>query len=119
MEPPLTEAQLDELAKFDAPTICNALSALRPDAGRRNVTTEKLYRPFPDRGAMVGYALTVTIRSCWPDLARGRRPICGWVRAPRSCGRAGWQNNELTFLPKMERCALMKTFWDFPRAARP
>jgi regulator of RNase E activity RraA len=79
LEPPLTKTQLDELAKFDTPTICNALSALLPDGGRRNVTTENLYCPFPDRGAMVGYARTAAVRSARPDLADGADPLDTWV----------------------------------------
>jgi regulator of RNase E activity RraA len=75
---PLTPAGLAALAKFDTPTICNALSALQPDAGRRNVTSEALYCPFPERGAMVGYARTVAVRSARPDLPEGD-PLDVWM----------------------------------------
>jgi regulator of RNase E activity RraA len=63
---PLSHPQLEQLKGFDTPTICNALSALQSDAGRRNVTTEMLHCPFPDRGAVVGYARTATVRSARP-----------------------------------------------------
>ena len=79
MEPPLTKLQLDGLAKFDTPTICNALSALRPDGGRRNVTTETLHCPFPDRGAMVGYARTAAVRSARPEPAGDADPMDTWM----------------------------------------
>ncbi|MFO1055983.1 MAG: RraA family protein [Dongiaceae bacterium] len=66
MTAPLSGEALDALAAFDTPTICNALSALLPDGGRRNVTSEMLHCPFPERGAMVGYARTSTVRSARP-----------------------------------------------------
>ena len=47
MTAPLSGEALDALAAFDTPTICNALSALLPDGGRRNVTSEMLHCPFP------------------------------------------------------------------------
>src|SRR5262249_13390943 len=59
----LDAAQLAALAKYDTPTICNALSALAPDGGRTNVTSEMLHCPFPALGPMAGYAKTVTVRS--------------------------------------------------------
>jgi len=79
LEPPLTKVQIEGLARFDTPTICNALSALQPDGGRRNVTTEKLYCPFPDRGAMVGYARTAAVRSARPIPADGADPMDIWM----------------------------------------
>jgi regulator of RNase E activity RraA len=63
----LTGKDLEELARYDTPTICNALSAMEPDGGRRQVTSEALYCPFPERGSMVGYARTAAVRSAHPS----------------------------------------------------
>ena len=75
----LTNAELERLAKFDTPTICNALSAIQPDGGRRNVTCEMLYCPFPERGTMVGYARTAAVRSAQPSLAGDGDLLDAWV----------------------------------------
>jgi regulator of RNase E activity RraA len=60
---PLPASVLDALARYDTPTICNAMEIVAP--GRRLVgyTTKPLVCPFPDLPPMVGYARTVTIRS--------------------------------------------------------
>jgi regulator of RNase E activity RraA len=76
---PMTRGDLEKLTKFDTPTICNALSAIQPDAGRRNVTSETLYCPFPERGAMVGYARTATVRSAQPSGASDADSLDTWL----------------------------------------
>jgi regulator of RNase E activity RraA len=75
----MTGAALEELATYDTPTICNALSAIQPDAGRRNVTSEALYCPFPERGPMVGYARTVAVRSAEPSHHSGPDSLAVWT----------------------------------------
>ncbi|HEY0981310.1 MULTISPECIES: RraA family protein [unclassified Schlesneria] len=62
----LTAAQLDELRKFDSPTICNAVELwnLRPrNTGYMNSSIKACFPSFPP---MVGYALTSTFRSMAP-----------------------------------------------------
>lgn len=64
--PGLTTAQLDELRKFDSPTICNAVELwnLRPrNTGYMNSSIKACFPGFPP---MVGYALTSTFRSMAP-----------------------------------------------------
>jgi regulator of RNase E activity RraA len=60
---PLPASVLEALARYDTPTICNAMEIVAP--GRRLVgyTTKPLVCPFPDLPPIVGYARTVTIRS--------------------------------------------------------
>jgi len=60
---PLTAAELDELAAFDTPTICNALELEAPERRGLGFTTETLLCPFPARKPMVGYARTGMIRA--------------------------------------------------------
>jgi regulator of RNase E activity RraA len=59
----LTAAELDELAAFDTPTICNALELVVPERRGSGFTTETLFCPFPARKPMVGYAKTAAIRA--------------------------------------------------------
>jgi regulator of RNase E activity RraA len=60
---PLPASVLEALARYDTPTICNAMEIVAP--GRRLIgyTTKPLVCPFPDLPPIVGYARTVTIRS--------------------------------------------------------
>jgi regulator of RNase E activity RraA len=60
---PLTQQELDELAAFDTPTICNALELLAPERRNTGFTVETLLCPVPDRKPMVGYARTGMIRA--------------------------------------------------------
>jgi regulator of RNase E activity RraA len=76
--PPLTPAELAALAALDTPTVCNALEVVAP--GRRGIgyTTQPLVCPRPGLAAMVGYAVTATIRAMQPSqeppaAARERR----------------------------------------------
>lgn len=67
----LNQAELDALAEFDTPTICNAIEAVAPERRGWGYTVEPFF--VIDRGArpIVGYARTATIRSSQPS---GRTP---------------------------------------------
>jgi regulator of RNase E activity RraA len=60
---PLPASVLDALARYDTPTICNAMEIIAPERRLIGYTTKSLVCPFPDLPPMVGYARTVTIRS--------------------------------------------------------
>jgi regulator of RNase E activity RraA len=62
----LTAAQLDELRKFDTPTICNALEIVAPERRAIGFNTQPLECVYPDLPPIVGYARTATIRSAEP-----------------------------------------------------
>jgi len=62
----LTEADLEALAAFDTPTICNALEVVAPERRTVGFTTGSLVCPFPELGPMVGYARTCTVRAAEP-----------------------------------------------------
>ena len=62
-ERPFTQADLDVLAQWDTPTICNALEIAAPERRLVGYTTKPLVCPFPDLPPIVGYARTTTIRS--------------------------------------------------------
>jgi regulator of RNase E activity RraA len=60
---PLPASVLEALARYDTPTICNAMEIVAPERRLIGYTTKPLVCPFPDLPAMVGYARTVSIRS--------------------------------------------------------
>jgi regulator of RNase E activity RraA len=60
---PLAPSVLEALARYDTPTICNAMEIVAPERRLIGYTTKPLVCPFPELPPMVGYARTVTIRS--------------------------------------------------------
>lgn len=65
-EPTITGADLDALAAFDTPTICNALELLDKDLQGHGYTTRAFVCGFPHQKPIVGYARTAMIRSAQP-----------------------------------------------------
>ena len=76
---PLPASVLEALARYDTPTICNAMEIVAPERRLIGYTTKPLVCPFPDLPPMVGYARTVTIRSAvqssLPAAEQARRRI--------------------------------------------
>jgi len=62
----LTEEDLDNLRRYDTPTICNALELVAPERRALGFTTETVISPFPEMKPMVGYARTALIRATLP-----------------------------------------------------
>lgn len=62
----LTQADLDALAAWDTPTICNALEVVAPERRALGFNRRPLVAPFPELKPAVGYARTATIRSREP-----------------------------------------------------
>lgn len=60
---PLPASLLATLAKYDTPTICNAMELVAPERRLTGYTVQPLVCPFPDLPPMVGYARTATIRA--------------------------------------------------------
>src|SRR3954451_17406070 len=60
---PVPASVLEALARYDTPTICNAMEIVAPHRRLIGYTTKPLVCPFPDLPPMVGYARTVTIRA--------------------------------------------------------
>ena len=60
-------ADLAALARWDTPTICNALEIVVPERRATGFTTEHLHCLDPSLPPMVGYARTVTYRSVTPS----------------------------------------------------
>jgi regulator of RNase E activity RraA len=75
---PLHQDDLAALARFDTPTICNALELVTPERRSLGFNRRPLVAPLPSAKPVVGYARTVTIRSREPyprskDAARDTR----------------------------------------------
>jgi regulator of RNase E activity RraA len=60
---PVPAAVLQALARYDTPTICNAMELVAPERRLSGYTVKPLVCPFPDLPPMVGYARTATIRA--------------------------------------------------------
>ncbi|MEZ5232116.1 MAG: hypothetical protein R2749_05335 [Acidimicrobiales bacterium] len=63
---PLDAAVLDALRRYDTPTVCNALEVVAPKRRGHGFTVSPLVCPWPDRGPVVGFARTATIRARHP-----------------------------------------------------
>ena len=76
---PLPASVLEALARYDTPTICNAMEIVAPERRLIGYTTKPLVCPFPELPPIVGYARTVTIRSVLkstlPADEQGKRRI--------------------------------------------
>jgi regulator of RNase E activity RraA len=68
---PLFATELEALAAFDTPTICNALEIVAPHRRAMGFTTQTFVCPFPELKPMVGYARTVLIRALEPTRLSG------------------------------------------------
>lgn len=67
MNTPHAPDLLQVLAKFDTPTICNALELLDANCRYSGFNTEPLRCIYPDLPAIVGYARTGSIRAVQPS----------------------------------------------------
>ena len=63
----LTDEVLADLASIDTPTVCNALELVAPQRRAVGFTMHPLVCARPDRGPIVGFAKTATIRAQHPD----------------------------------------------------
>src|SRR5262249_36101380 len=68
---PLPASVLEALAKYDTPTICNAMEIVAPERRVIGFPVKPLVCPFPDLPPIVGYARTATMRSTSPSSRGG------------------------------------------------
>jgi regulator of RNase E activity RraA len=84
---PLTDADLEALAAFDTPTICNALEVVAPERRALGFTVDTMLAPFPFDKPMVGYARTCLYHAMRParlsaiELRQGRIDYYRYVAA--------------------------------------
>ena len=60
---PVPASVLAALARYDTPTICNAMEVVAPERRLIGYTVKPLVCPFPDLPPIVGYARTATMRA--------------------------------------------------------
>jgi regulator of RNase E activity RraA len=70
MNEPLTPAELDLLRAVNTPTLANAVELLGFRDPTQGYTREPVRCLFPDRSPMVGYAVTIAVRSGAPPSAQ-------------------------------------------------
>jgi regulator of RNase E activity RraA len=63
---PLTQSHLDQLAKYDTPTICNIIELFDVIPRNRGYMDGRIKCAFPEFPPMVGYAATATFRADAP-----------------------------------------------------
>ena len=87
MNSPLAAEQLEALAQFDTPTICNAIEQLHARGPVEGFLSMDIRCLFPELGPVVGYALTATVDTTTPDVPRDRDMFAAWSewmeRAPK------------------------------------
>ena len=77
----LTDAEIEILKTLDTPTICNAIEIFKVRGRVEGFLGMDLRCLFPELGAMVGYALTVTVDSTTPGVSQDVNVWQEWVRA--------------------------------------
>jgi regulator of RNase E activity RraA len=73
MTAPLTPAELDALRAIPSPTVANALERFNVRGNCDGWTRDPIHCLFPELGAAVGYAVTLTVRSA-PPTAKPKYP---------------------------------------------
>ena len=63
------DGALAALRRFDTPTICNGLELVAPERRARGFNRQPMVCPLPERGPVVGWARTATIRAAAPPPA--------------------------------------------------
>lgn len=66
-----TAKDLEKLAEYDTPTMCNALETMDPRWRISGFTTRNLICQYPDQKPIVGYARTARIASTEPSKLTG------------------------------------------------
>jgi regulator of RNase E activity RraA len=77
----LTEAEIEILKIIDTPTICNAIETFKVRGRVEGFLGMDLHCLFPELGAMLGYALTVTVDSTTPEVSQDVNIWQEWVLA--------------------------------------
>jgi 4-hydroxy-4-methyl-2-oxoglutarate aldolase len=85
----LTTQQLENLRRFDTPTICNAVESFRVRGRVDGFTGVDIRCILPSLGVMVGYAVTLTVDSTTPDAAQSEEGYAAWLNAMQASPKPG------------------------------
>jgi regulator of RNase E activity RraA len=67
--PSLTQADLDLLARYDTPTVCNVIELFDVRPRHKGYLDQRIQACFPELPPMVGYATTATFRAALPGAS--------------------------------------------------
>jgi len=81
----LNEQQLDELAQFDTPTVCNALEKFKLRPKTEGFTSPAVRSIFPDRKPLVGYACTAKISASVPGTKANEEILYQYYQSVKDC----------------------------------
>ena len=81
----LDAKQLDELAKFDTPTVCNALERFNLRPKTEGFTSASIRSIFSDRKPMVGYACTAKISAMEPGTKANEEILYQYYQSLKDC----------------------------------
>ena len=81
----LHEQQLDELAEFDTPTVCNALEKFNLRPKTEGFTSPVIRSIFPGRKPMVGYACTAKISAMQPGTKENEEILYQYYQSLKDC----------------------------------
>jgi 4-hydroxy-4-methyl-2-oxoglutarate aldolase len=81
----LNEQQLDELAQFDTPTVCNALEKFNLRPKTEGFTSPVIRSIFPDRKPVVGYACTAKISAMQPGTKANEEILYRYYQGLKDC----------------------------------
>ncbi len=86
---PLSSEQIAALQAIDTPTICNAIEKFGVRSEVDGFLGMDIRCLTPEFGAMIGYAVTVTVDSTTPAVPRNNQARAAWIRAmegsPKPC----------------------------------
>ncbi len=81
----LNAQQLDELAGFDTPTVCNALEKFSLRAKTEGFTSPMIKSIFPDRKPVVGYACTAKISARQSGTKANEETLYKYYQSLKDC----------------------------------
>ena len=76
----LSPEQLAALQAIDTPTVCNAIETFEVRGRVEGFMGMDIRCLLPELGAMVGYAITVTVDSTTPDVPRSEEAWLAWLK---------------------------------------
>jgi regulator of RNase E activity RraA len=85
----LTVDQLAVFRQFDTPTICNAIETFEVRGRAEGFTGMDIRCIAPSLGAMVGYAVTVTVDSTTPYALQTEEGYAAWLQAMEAAPKPG------------------------------
>jgi regulator of RNase E activity RraA len=85
----LTPQQIEALKAIDTPTICNAIELFNARGRVEGFLGMDIRCLLPELGTLVGYAITVTVDSTTPGVARSSQAWRAWMTAMEKSPKPG------------------------------